>query len=86
MARKTKFVCTNIVCKNPNLNLLLSLIAVVWLWRGIWGLTDVLVFSATVADLEHILGYGAPILIGLAYLYFNDYSISELVHGAAPDA
>ncbi|MEY2641223.1 MAG: hypothetical protein RL150_616 [Candidatus Parcubacteria bacterium] len=84
MAKK-KFVCTNIVCKNPNLNLILSLIAVVWLWRGIWGLTDAVVFASTPFDLEHLLGYGVPILIGIAYLYFNDYSISELTHGTPND-
>ncbi len=86
MARKSKFICTNIVCKNPNLNLILSLVAVVWLWRGIWGLTDILVFSSAISDLEHILGYSVPVVIGFLYLYFNDYSISELVHGSSPDA
>lgn len=84
MAKK-KFVCTNIVCKNPNLNLILSLIAVVWLWRGIWMLTDAIVFTYMPLNLENLLGYGGPILLGMAYLYFNDYSISELVHGTPND-
>ena len=78
---KKKLVCINYFCKHPNFNIILSIIAVVWVWRGIWGLTDAVAFSAVALDLEHIVGYGLPILIGVAYLYLNDYSISELEHG-----
>ncbi len=80
MAKK-KLICTNYFCKHPNFNIILSIIAVVWVWRGIWGLTDAIVFTSVPFDIEHIVGYGLPILIGLIYLYLNDYSISELEHG-----
>jgi len=79
---KKKFVCKNAFCRHSNINIILSIIAIVWIWRGIWGLTDIVVFSSVERGLESILGYAVPILIGITYLYFNDYSIDELAHGS----
>lgn len=79
---KKKLVCKNVFCRHSNINIILSIIAIVWVWRGIWGLTDIVVFKDTLANFENIFGYAFPVLLGMFYLYFNDYSIDELAHGS----
>ena len=78
MSKKTKLICTNIVCRNPNLNVILSMIAVVWIWRGTWVLSDILFFGPLILDWKNFYGYVVPLLVGLAYVYFNDFDLSEI--------
>lgn len=82
---KKKLICKNVFCKHSNINIVLTIIAIVWIWRGIWSLTDIVVFSSEIATVENVLGYGLPIIMGMLYLYFNDYSIDELAHGSPND-
>ncbi len=64
--------------KHKNLNIILSTVAVIWIWRGVWDLTDMIVFSEI--DLSLVLGFGIPMLIGFAYLFLNDSKLTELLH------
>jgi hypothetical protein len=54
---------------------LLTVIAVVFVWRGIWGLTDTFLFPE-----EPTLSYLVSIFVGLVILYIDDKRISELDH------
>lgn len=83
--KKKKFTCTHPFCRHSNINIILSIIAIVWIWRGVWGLTDIVVFDHVLVNFENIFGYGFPVLLGMLYLYFNDYSIDELAHGMPND-
>ena len=47
--------------------------AIVVFWRGVWGLLDVYLLPD-----DETLSYTVSVFIGLALLYINDYSLSEL--------
>lgn len=49
--------------------------AVVFFWRGAWGLMDHFLFPDT-----PVLSYASSILLGLLILYVDDRKISELDH------
>lgn len=54
---------------------LLTAIAVVFFWRGIWGLTDTFLFPENAT-----LSYMVSIFVGLVILYVDDKRINELSH------
>ncbi len=54
---------------------LISVIAVVMVWRGVWGLTDTYLFPDNAP-----LSYLVSIFMGLVLLYLDDKRISELDH------
>lgn len=57
------------------ITVLLTVIAVVFVWRGIWGLTDHFLFPE-----NELLSYLVSVLVGLVILYIDDKRISELDH------
>jgi len=85
MAKRSTLVCTNFVCKNKHLNIVLSLISIIWIWRGVWSLTDMLLFEIGDFDMVHFFGYLIPLLAAFAYLYFNDYELAEISHETNTD-
>ena len=52
---------------------LLTGLAIVVFWRGVWGLLDVYLFPG-----NEVLSYGFSVIAGIALLYINDFSLSEL--------
>ncbi len=58
--------------KRHPLGLVLSGFAVIAFWRGIWGLMDMYLFPQW-----PLASYGVSLVVGLAILYFNDFSFSE---------
>lgn len=56
------------------LYLLSAGIALVVLWRGVWGLLDLYLFPD-----DPLLSYLTSFVVGLALLYFNDRSLDELL-------
>lgn len=54
---------------------ILTAVAVVFFWRGIWGLTDTFLFPS-----NSTLSYVVCIFFGLVILYVDDKRISELDH------
>lgn len=59
--------------KNPFLYYIVTGSAVIAAWRGMWGLLDLYVFPDNLA-----LSYLVSTILGIAILYINDFSISEL--------
>lgn len=60
-----------------NLEVLLLVVAVVLVWRGVWGLTDLYLLPDYPA-----LSFSLSVLVGLALLYFHDpkkRSVDELI-------
>ncbi len=49
-------------------------IAIVFVWRGIWGLLDIFLFPQ-----NPVLSYVFSALFGLTILYIDDFSLDELV-------
>lgn len=64
--------------RNTNLNLILSGISLVYVWRGVWSLTDMFTFGTYVT--QEFWSYLIPMVVALFYLYINDFKLSELVH------
>jgi len=63
---------------HTNLDSILSVICLVLIWRGVWHLTDIFIF---LEDTDKFYGYLIPMLLGFAYLYLNDFKLTELEHG-----
>jgi hypothetical protein len=59
--------------KYPNLNIILTAIAIVLIWRGVWHLTDKYFFPN-----NFIINNLFTVLLGLWYLWQNDHKIDEL--------
>jgi Fuseless-like protein (putative pre-synaptic calcium channel regulator) len=57
----------------PSLNAIIILIAMIMLWRGVWGLLDIYLFPG-VPTLSYLLS----ILFGIFILYLDDFSLSDL--------
>ncbi len=68
----------SLVRKNKNLNLILSGISLVYIWRGVWSLTDMFTYGEYSSP--EFWSYLIPMIISFAYIYFNDYKFDELVH------
>ncbi len=49
-------------------------IALVVLWRGVWGLLDLYLFPD-----DPLASYSVSAVLGLGLLYFNDRSLDELL-------
>ncbi|MFA6024209.1 MAG: hypothetical protein WC777_03270 [Candidatus Gracilibacteria bacterium] len=56
-------------------SIVLTATAVVFFWRGIWGLTDAFLFPN-----NSLLSYAVSIGLGLFILWVDDWRISELEH------
>jgi hypothetical protein len=48
-------------------------LAIVVFWRGAWGLLDLYLFPA-----NEVMSYTSSVILGVALLYLNDFSLSEL--------
>jgi hypothetical protein len=63
--------------KHKNINIILSTIAIIWIWRGTWSITDIIVFNK---DHSEFLGYFIPLIVAYWYLLWNDSKLTELLH------
>lgn len=59
--------------KHPVLNALIVLIAIVLLWRGVWGLLDAYFFPN-----NPLLSYGVGSLVGILMLLLDDFELNEV--------
>jgi len=57
-----------------NLKLLVLAIAIVAVWRGVWGLMDLYLFPE-----NEMFSFISSIIIGVLILYFHDHKLNELV-------
>ena len=64
--------------KHPNLNLILAGISLVYIWRGVWSLTDMFTFGTFIPS--HFWSYLIPMVLSFAYIYLNDYKFTEMIH------
>ncbi|HMO79065.1 MAG TPA: hypothetical protein PJ997_01615 [Candidatus Paceibacterota bacterium] len=64
--------------KYKNLNLILSGISLIYIWRGVWSLTDMFTFGEY--DPAHFWSYLIPLVLSFTYIYINDYKLKELIH------
>lgn len=64
--------------KNKNLNLILSGVALIYVWRGVWSLTDMFTFGTY--ESSHFWSYFIPMVLAFLYIYLNDYKFKELIH------
>ena len=56
-----------------NLNMLLTFVALVMIWRGIWHLLDQYLLPN-----HYFLNATIPLIVWLIFLYFDDESLKEL--------
>lgn len=61
--------------RHPHLFFLLSGIAIIMFWRGVWGLLD-----AYLLPQYEILSLIVSICLGVLILYLDDFSLDELRH------
>lgn len=61
--------------RKSNLRLLVTGVALIMFWRGLWGLMDVYLFPENLA-----LSYLTSAAVGLTILYLNDFRLKELAH------
>lgn len=59
--------------RHPNGNAIVIILAIVMLWRGVWGLLDTYLFPGSPT-----LSYLISIAIGGLVLYLDDFSIDNL--------
>ena len=59
--------------RHTNIYFFIIGIALIMVWRGIWGVLDLYLFPDN-ALLSYLVSAG----LGLGILYFNDFSLSEL--------
>ena len=64
--------------KHPNFNLVLAGISLVYIWRGVWSLTDMFTFGKF--DPVHFWSYLIPMVLAFTYIYINDYKFTEMIH------
>jgi len=59
--------------RHPHIHVLATVILVIMVWRGVWGLLDTYLFpgDALMSDI-------ASVIIGVLLLYLNDFSLDEL--------
>lgn len=81
--------------QHKNINLILSGISLIYIWRGVWVLTDIFTYEYA----EYLLinpGYNIfdyfvyvefkfwahliPLAIAFTYIYINDHKFKELIH------
>jgi hypothetical protein len=56
-----------------NFKIFLLAVAIVAVWRGVWGLMDIYLFPN-----NRLLSFISSIIIGVFVLYFNDRRLNEL--------
>jgi len=61
--------------KHPNFYLIFTATALIMFWNGIWGILDHYLFPG-----NPLLSDSICIVVGLAFLFFNDFSFNELEH------
>jgi hypothetical protein len=61
--------------KHPNVYLILTASALIMFWNGLWGILDQYLFPD-----NPLLSDSICIVVGLAILYFNDFSFNEFEH------
>lgn len=59
-----------------NIKIVIMTIAIVLIWRGVWGFCDEYLFPN-----QKDISYGISIAIGLFLLWLDDFSIDELIRG-----
>jgi len=64
--------------KHKNINLILAGISLVYVWRGVWSLTDMFTFGTF--DWSHFWSYLIPMVLAFTYIYINDKEFTELIH------
>jgi hypothetical protein len=64
--------------KHPNFNLILAGISLVYVWRGVWSLTDMFTFGTY--DSAQFWSYFIPMVLAFTYIYINDYKFTEMIH------
>ncbi len=57
----------------PIANVVVVIIAIVMLWRGVWGLLDVYLFSGS-----PVLSYLTSLFLGGLVLYLDDFKMDNL--------
>ena len=58
---------------HPTLNAVIVVMAIIMLWRGIWGLLDLYLFPA-----NPVLSYLTCLGLGALVLYLDDFSLKDL--------
>lgn len=59
--------------KRTTLNSIVIVVAIIMLWRGVWGLLDVYLFPGIPT-----LSYLVSITLGILVLYLNDFHLDNL--------
>lgn len=59
-----------------NVKIVIMTIAVVLIWRGVWGFCDHYLFPN-----HQDISYGISLAVGLFLLWVDDFSIDELIRG-----
>ncbi len=57
----------------PSINAIVILIAMIMLWRGVWGLLDIYLFPGVPT-----FSYLFSISLGILILYLDDFNLSDL--------
>ena len=68
-----KLLRTKLENKRTTLNSLIIVVAIIMLWRGVWGLLDIYLFP----DIP-TLSYVVSISMGILRLYLNDFHLDNL--------
>ncbi|MCB1937453.1 MAG: hypothetical protein KDF59_16115 [Nitrosomonas sp.] len=68
-----KLLRTKLENKRTTLNSLIIVVAIIMLWRGVWGLLDIYLFP----DIP-TLSYVVSISMGILILYLNDFHLDNL--------
>ena len=68
-----KLLRTKLENKRTTLNSLIIVVAIIMLWRGVWGLLDLYLFPGVPT-----LSYLVSIAISLLVLYLNDFHLDNL--------
>ena len=58
---------------HPSVNAIVVILAIIMLWRGVWGLLDVYLFPGSPT-----LSYLISISLGALVLYLDDFSLKDL--------
>lgn len=64
---------TKFKAQHPNANAAIIVLAIIMLWRGVWGLLDLYLFPGS-----PLLSYLVSIGLGFAILYLDGFSLDNL--------
>lgn len=59
--------------QHPNANTLVVILAIIMLWRGVWGLLDTYLFPGS-----PVFSYLVSIALGALILYLDDFRVENL--------